>query len=251
MKHNYKMLIQYDGTRYDGWQKQESTGNTIQGKLETALSRILEEEIKVHGSGRTDAGVHAYGQTANFHTEKSDYKGEALDVALKELLNEYLPQDIRVPVIKRAGDRFHSRLNARSKKYSYVIDNGEILNPFQRKYSYHYPHNLDVSRMEEASRLLIGEYDFIGFSSVKKTKKSTVRAIYYIGIEKIEQEIRIEIHGSGFLYHMVRIIVGTLLEIGEGSRPIEDITTILEKKNRTFAGHMAPPWGLFLKEVEY
>lgn len=251
MKYNYKMIIQYDGTRYDGWQKQGTTENTIQGKLENVLSRILEEEIKIHGSGRTDTGVHAYGQVANFHTEKTEYKGEPLETALKKLLEEYLPQDIRVPVVKRAGERFHSRLNARSKKYIYYIDNREILNPFQRKYSYHCPDILDITRMKEGAEFLIGEHDFAPFSSVKKTKKSTVRTIYHIEIKEENQEIQIEIHGNGFLYHMVRIITGTLIEIGKGNFLPEDITNILEKKDKSYAGPMAPAHGLFLKEVEY
>lgn len=249
---NIKMIISYDGSRYNGWQKQGNTTNTIQRKIEEVLSKATNEEIEIYGSGRTDAGVHAIGQVLNFHTnfEIEDEK-KILGCTLKEYLNEYLPLDIRVLSAKRVSDRFHSRLNVKSKKYVYIIDNGEVANPFTRKYAYHYKKDLNLNLMEQGASFLIGEHDFFGFSSVKKTKKSTIRKISDITLEKKEEKIHIAIQGNGFLYNMVRIIVGTLLEVGEKKRPPEDVKRILAEKDRSLAGPTAPPNGLFLYGVDY
>lgn len=246
------MIIRYDGSRYNGWQKQGNTTNTIQKKIEEVLSKATNEEIEIYGSGRTDAGVHAIGQVANFHSNfEIDKEKEILGCTLKEYLNEYLPLDIRILAVCRVSGRFHSRLTVKSKKYVYIIDNGEVADPFTRKYAYHYKKDLNINLMEQGASHLIGEHDFLGFSSIKKTKKSTVRKISDITIEKKEEKIHIAIQGNGFLYNMVRIIVGTLIEVGEKKLPPEDVKRILVEKDRSLAGPTVPPTGLFLYGVDY
>lgn len=243
---NYKIIIQYDGTKYDGWQKQGNTKNTIQGKFEAILSKLVGREIEVHGSGRTDAGTHALGQVANFKISTSLSECE-----LMKHLNEHLPMDIGVVSCKIVDYRFHSRLNAKEKTYRYRIWNSEKHNVFEKNYLFLTPENLDVEKMKEASKLFIGEHDFKAFCSNKKYKKSTIRHIYDIKIEKFGEEIRLEFVGNGFLYNMVRILVGTLIEIGEGKREISSIKDALEIKERELAGFTAPACGLVLVEVIY
>lgn len=243
---NYKMVIAYDGSRYNGWQKQGNTKDTIQGKLEKVLEKLEGREVEVIGAGRTDAGVHALGQVANVKLE-SKINGETL----LQYLNQYLPEDIAVLSVKEVPMRFHSRLNATEKTYLYRIYRSEIPNPFIRKYTVTITEKLDIEKMRMAAELLIGEHDFKSFCSLKKSKKSTVRTLYSITIEEIEEEIRISVRGNGFLYHMVRIIVGTLLEVGTGKKKPEEIEQILEKGERQAAGKTAPAHGLFLKEVKY
>lgn len=243
---NYKMVIAYDGSRYNGWQKQGNTKDTIQGKLEKVLEKLEGREVEVIGAGRTDAGVHALGQVANVKLE-SKINGETL----LQYLNQYLPEDIAVLSVKEVPMRFHSRLNATEKTYLYRIYRSEIPNPFIRKYTVTITEELDIEKMRMAAELLIGEHDFKSFCSLKKSKKSTIRTLYSIIIEEIEEEIRISVRGNGFLYHMVRIIVGTLLEVGTGKKKPEEIEQILEKGERQAAGKTAPAHGLFLKEVKY
>lgn len=243
---NYKMVIAYDGSRYNGWQKQGNTKDTIQGKLEKVLEKLEGREVEVIGAGRTDAGVHALGQVANVKLE-SKINGETL----LQYLNQYLPEDIAVLSVKEVPMRFHSRLNATEKTYLYRIYRSEIPNPFIRKYTVTITEELDIEKMRMAAELLIGEHDFKSFCSLKKSKKSTIRTLYSITIEEIEEEIRISVRGNGFLYHMVRIIVGTLLEVGTGKKKPEEIEQILEKGERQAAGKTAPAHGLFLKEVKY
>lgn len=243
---NYKMVIAYDGSRYNGWQKQGNTKDTIQGKLEKVLEKLEGREVEVIGAGRTDAGVHALGQVANVKLE-SKINGETL----LQYLNQYLPEDIAVLSVKEVPMRFHSRLNATEKTYLYRIYRSEIPNPFIRKYTVTITEKLDIEKMRMAAELLIGEHDFKSFCSLKKSKKSTIRTLYSITIEEIEEEIRISVRGNGFLYHMVRIIVGTLLEVGTGKKKPEEIEQILEKGERQAAGKTAPAHGLFLKEVKY
>lgn len=243
---NYKMVIAYDGSRYNGWQKQGNTKDTIQGKLEKVLEKLEGREVEVIGAGRTDAGVHALGQVANVKLE-SKINGETL----LQYLNQYLPEDIAVLSVKEVPMRFHSRLNATEKTYLYRIYRSEIPNPFIRKYTVTITEKLDIEKMRMAAELLIGEHDFKSFCSLKKSKKSTIRTLYSITIEEIEEEIRISVRGNGFLYHMVRIIVGTLLEVGTGKKKPEEIEQILEKGERQAAGKTALAHGLFLKEVKY
>ncbi len=243
---NYKLTIQYVGTRYDGWQRQGNTDNTIQGKLETLLSRLFGFPVEIIGSGRTDAGAHAYGQVANFHVPVDMPTQEIL-----EYMNQYLPKDIAVSSVEKVDDRFHSRFNVKRKTYQYRIWNSYISNVFEKNFVYEVTDALDVDRMKEAALYLIGEHDFKAFCSNKRMKKSTVRTIYEINIEELEPEIRITITGNGFLYNMVRIIVGTLLEIGMGEKKPSDVPAMLAGKDRRTTGYTVPPSGLMLMEVEY
>ncbi len=246
---NVKLEIAYDGGNYIGWQKQgkdDSNRKTIQEVLETVLSAILKEKIEIIGSGRTDKGVHALGQIANFKTKSKLSLGE-----LQKELNEKLPNDIVIRRIEKMNDDFHSRYKAVGKVYTYKIYNDDKINPFKRKHYYYKKEKLDIEAMEKAAELLVGEHDFIGFSAVKKTNKSTVRKIEKIEIVKNDKEVEIYIHGNGFLYNMARIIVGTLLEVGEGSRNIGSISKILNGKERTMAGRTIPPHGLYLQKVIY
>lgn len=243
---NYRIVIQYDGTRYRGWQSQNSTDDTIQGKLEAVLLRMTGEAVAVIGSGRTDAGVHALGQTANFHLKGVYDREEILDY-----LNQYLPEDIAVNSIEEVEERFHSRYQAKSKTYLYRIHTGRIPEVFERKYVYDYRTPLAAERMRQAIALLVGTHDFRSFCGNKKMKKSTVRTIYGIRLEEREQEIRLYYTGDGFLQNMVRILTGTLIEIGDGRRAPEDISRILRAKDREAAGYTAPACGLTLLSVEY
>lgn len=248
MNRNIRMILEYDGGRYYGWQRlgDGSGQNTIQSKLENILCQMTGETVSVIGSGRTDAGVHAYGQTANFHTDSQMSCTE-----IRNYMMSYLPKDIAVRRVDEVPERFHSRLSASAKTYLYRIALPECPDVFQRKYTWLYEKPLDVTRMQEAASFLIGKHDFKGFSSVKKTKKSTVREIYSIEIESLERELRIRICGSGFLYNMVRILTGTLAEAGSGQRSPSSVLKVLETKDRKDAGITAPPQGLFLEQVEY
>ena len=240
------MKITYEGTRYQGWQKQESSDNTIQGKFEVLLSRMCEEEITIQGSGRTDAGVHALGQIANFHTHS--------DMTTEEMLtymNQYLPEDIAVVEIDEVPERFHSRLNAKGKRYSYRVWNSSIPNVFYRKFAHTVTESLDIEAMCEAAEHLLGEHDFKSFTSTKKGKKSTVRRIDHIVIQKEGNLITFTFKGNGFLYHMIRILVGTLLEVGLGERSADSIPDIISAKKREMAGMLVPGKGLILEEVYY
>lgn len=240
------MKISYEGTRYQGWQKQETSDNTIQGKFEALLSRMCGEEITIQGSGRTDAGVHAMGQIANFHTYSAMPTEEMLTY-----MNQYLPEDIAVIEIAEVPERFHSRLNAKGKRYSYRVWNSNIPNVFYRKFAHVVPEQLNLEAMRSAAFYLLGEHDFKAFTSTKKGKKSTVRRIDAITIEKNGDLITFTFEGNGFLYHMIRILVGTLLEVGVGEREAESIPSVLQAKNREFAGKLVPGKGLILEEVYY
>lgn len=243
---NYRITVQYDGSRYSGWQKQGNTANTIQGKIETVLSKMTDSDIEIHGSGRTDTGVHALAQTANF---KCSTDFTCLEI--QDYLNEYLPLDIRILALTEAAPRFHARLNAAKKHYRYIIDTNKIQEVFTRKYVTHLPKSYNISAMESAAKLLIGEHDFKSFCDNKHIKKSTIRTIHSITFQMKKGILTMDFTGNGFLYHMVRILVGTLLEIGEGKREPEDIIKILQAKERPAAGFTAPPQGLYLVEVFY
>lgn len=243
---NIRLMLQYEGTRYQGWQRQGSTDNTIQGKLEVLLSRMCGETIEVQGSGRTDAGVHALGQVANFHT--------ACDMPVEEMLtyiNRYLPEDIAVVEISEAPPRFHSRLNASRKCYTYRIINSSIPNVFWRRFAWEVPEKLDLKAMGRAAALLCGEHDFKSFTSAKKGKKSTVRRIDSIDITEQDGLLVLTFLGNGFLHHMVRILVGTLLEVGMGRRTPESMEELLLAGSRAAAGALVPAKGLTLVKVFY
>ena len=243
--HNYKMTVQYDGTRYSGWQRQGNTSSTIQGRLEQTLSRLLEEPISVSGSGRTDGGVHSLGQIANFRTEKFMNCKE-----FRDRLNAALPEDIYVSDLRLAGERFHARLSAKEKVYRYTIENGPERNVFARKYVYHVAEPLDSDKMTQAAHLLLGTHDFRGYST-GHTKKSTVRHLSSIDIRREGKNLTLTFTGNGFLYNMVRILTGTLIEVGLSQRTPDSVLTALESGKRTDAGFTAPPQGLCLLEVRY
>ena len=246
MLKNYRMVLEYDGTRYDGWQKQGNTGKTIQAKLEAVLEQMAGKRVEVHGSGRTDAGVHALAQVANFHADVTLTEEE-----IKEYLNRYLPEDIAVKVLEIVPERFHSRLHAKEKTYVYRIETGERAQVFERKYIYGLFEELDLQAMEQAAAFLTGEHDFKSFSSRREGKKSTVRTLDSIELERHGSRIFIRYKGNWFLYHMVRILTGTLIEVGLGRRKPEEMKVILEVKDRKTAGFTAPPEGLFLERVSY
>lgn len=243
---NIRLLLQYEGTGYQGWQRQNSSDKTIQGKLETLLSRMCGEPIELQGSGRTDAGVHALGQVANFHTECAMPVEEMLTY-----INRYLPEDIAVTSAAEAAPRFHSRLNARGKHYEYLVINSRVPDVFRRRYAAEVPERLDVAAMRRAAALLLGEHDFKSFTSAKRGRKPTVRRIDEIAITREGDLVRFSFKGNGFLYHMIRIIVGTLLEVGRGERAPESVTEILAARDRERAGALAPAKGLTLVEVYF
>lgn len=243
---NYKLLLQYDGTKLNGWQKQGNTDNTVQGKLEAILERTYGTFVEVHGSGRTDAGVHALGQVANFHAP-AVYPAEEI----RAVLNEYLSKDIRVLSVETADERFHARLTAKAKVYEYRIDNGRVADVFSRKYTMREEKPLDLPAMRKAAEYLKGTHDFKSFCANKKMKKSTVRTLTSIVIEEKEGIVSIRYTGNGFLYNMVRILTGTLVEVGRGKRSPEDIEHILKAMDRGAAGFTAPAQGLFLAAVTY
>ena len=241
---NLRLDICYDGTRYRGWQRLPGVEGTIQGKLETALSRILQETVTVSGSGRTDAGVHAAHQIANFHCESP----KSCEDILHEL-RRYLPEDIGIYSCQEASPRFHARLNATGKTYCYRIWNSEDPCVFERRYLWALPERLDVEAMDRAAQCLVGTHDFSCFCGNSKMKKSTVRRIDCISLTRQGQELLIAVTGNGFLQNMVRILVGTLVEVGTGQRG-EDLDSLFGQK-REKAGFLAPPQGLCLMEVTY
>ncbi len=243
---NYRLTIQYDGGRYKGWQKLGNTENTIQGKLEKVLAKLLGEDTEIIGCSRTDAGVHAFSQIANFHTGRHFSEAEVM-----EYFNRYLPEDISVIAVDIVSDRFHSRYNAKSKTYLYKIWNKEYSNPFMRKYSMHVAGNLNIAEMLKAGSYFVGKHDFTAYSNAKSKKKSMVRNIISIDIEEEDGFIDIRISGDGFLYNMVRKIVGTLTLVGLGEIEAKDIPNILNLGVRKETGGMAEPGGLYLENIEY
>ena len=246
MKQNYKMVLAYDGSRYYGWEHQPNTDLTIQGKLESVLSQMTGKDVEVIGAGRTDAGVHAKGMVANVHLETDKTEAEIL-----EYLNHYLPEDICVMDLRACSDRFHSRYNALGKTYCYTCYVGDKKPVFTRRFVYIPEQKPDVERMRKAAEYLIGTHDFASFCGNPKMKKSTVRIVDSITIEKKRGYIYMTYHGTGFLQNMVRIMTGTLLEVGRGKYPPERVKDIMEAKQRSAAGPIAPACGLCLTEVEY
>ena len=244
--YNYKLTIQYDGTRYRGWQVQGNTPQTIQGKLEAVLSRLAGEPVELHGSGRTDAGVHALGQVANVKLS------QPVDpAAFLRQLNRYLPEDIAVTALSPAPERFHARLNAVSKTYRYRIWNSDIPNVLERHLLTPFPVPLDITAMRQAAGHLTGTHDFRSFCGLRRFKKSTIRTIFSFEIEKTGADLNFLFCGNGFLMRMVRILTGTLLEVGTGQRSPNDIPEILAARDRAAAGPAMPPQGLTLLQVSY
>jgi len=248
---NIRLKIEYDGTNYNGWQTQNNKNrarpqNTIQQTIETVLSSILQEHIKLIGSGRTDSGVHSLGQTANFKTKS--------EISLKQIqraLNGLLPKDIVIVSVKETSLNFHSRFDALSKTYCYQILNCPHASAFNRLYQYHIPYKLDHKLMQKAARVLIGRKDFRSFQAADKRDRSSIRNIKKLSVKKQGHIIAIDIEADGFLYNMVRNIVGTLIEIGRGKLGPESIGDILNAKDRKRAGPTAPAKGLCLMQVKY
>ena len=242
---NLRLDICYDGSRYRGWQRLPGTDNTIQGKIEQCLSKILGEDIEISGSGRTDAGVHARGQVANFHCESTMPAAEIL-----AQLRRYLPEDIGIYSCKDVSPRFHARLNAKEKTYRYRIWNSESPCVFDRRYVAVFPEHLDLSALNKAAGYLEGEHDFSAFCGNPKFKKSTVRFIRSVKLERVGEELHIYFTGNGFIHNQVRIMVGTLVEVGRGERAADSIPELFGNK-RAEAGFLAPAQGLCLMEVTY
>lgn len=251
---NIKMIIMYDGSAYAGWQRlsnAENENKSIQYILEKTLETILNESVKLIGSGRTDAGVHAYHQVANFHTAN---KIEAHEIKAK--LNQLLPEDIKIVDTELAHKDFHSRYDATSKTYEYYIDMRERASVFGRKYALSLERSLNIDAMQEAAIYLVGTHDFKAFCTERKNQNSTIRTIYELSIVKENrfpgtEEIKISITGEGFLYNMVRILVGTLIEIGLKEREPISVKEIFDKGLRMNAGVTVSPQGLFLANVQY
>ena len=242
---NIRLDICYDGSRYQGWQRLAASPNSIQGKIETALSRILEEPIEITGSGRTDAGVHARGQVANFHCENP------MDCAqIRSKLAQYLPEDIGIESCKEASPRFHARLNALEKTYEYRVWNSDRPCVFERRFVAVMPEQMDVEEMNRAAQQFVGTHDFSAFCANKNFKKSTVRCIKSFEVFRQGEEIRFRVTGNGFLHHMVRILVGTIIEVGRGERRTEELPALFGQK-REMAGFLVPGKGLCLEEVIY
>ncbi|MCD8397118.1 MAG: tRNA pseudouridine(38-40) synthase TruA [Lachnospiraceae bacterium] len=246
---NFGMIIQYDGTRYNGWQRQGNTANTIQEKLENILEHLYGEPIELNGSGRTDAGVHALHQVANYRIPRVLSRYSCQEI--RDYFNEYLPADIRILSVQKMDERFHARLNATGKLYEYRIDCGEVANIFDRRYLYRIEEPLNLPRMREAADVLTGTHDFRSFCANRQMKKSTVRTIHEIAFEKTDGILFIRYFGDGFLYNMVRILTGTLIEIGTGDMLPSQIPGILDGADRSLAGFTAPAQALFLVNVYY
>ena len=242
---NIKLTIEYDGKCYNGWQKQPNKLN-IQGEIERAIYNITKEEVDLIGSGRTDAGVHALGQVANFKTN-SQISIEKLPLAI----NSQLKNSIVIKEAEEVNERFHSRYNAKRKTYRYIINNSKCGTAIYRNLEYSYPFKLDAEKMKQASKYFEGEHDFKAFKSSGTSSKNSVRTIYKAIVKQEGEKIIIELTGNGFLYNMVRIISGTLLDVGLGKIQPEEIPEMIESKDRQRAGRTLPAHGLYLVEVKY
>ncbi len=250
MKRNYKFIISYDGSRYHGWERQPGKDMTIQGKLEGVLTRMVGapegESVNLIGAGRTDAGVHARAMTANAVLDTDMSESE-----IQRYMNEYLPEDISVNEVRICSDRFHARYNALSKTYRYTCWVGDSKPVFDRKYVTILEREPDIDKMREASSYLVGTHDYKSFCGNTHMKKSTVRCVDTINIEKSGNYIRFYFHGNGFLQNMVRILTGTLLEVGYGNIAPAEVKDILEACDRQKAGPTARPEGLCMMKVDY
>ncbi len=242
---NIKLIIEYDGKGFNGWQKQPNKLN-IQGEIEKAIGEITGEKIDLIASGRTDAGVHSLGQTANFKTNSS--------ISIEKIafaINSKLKKSIRIKSAEEVDERFHSRYSVKSKKYRYTINNSLHGTAIYRDMEYHFPIKLDVKKMQEAAKYFEGEHDFKAFKASGTSSKSSVRKIYKAEVIQNQDRIYIELTGSGFLYNMVRIISGTLVDVGIGKIKPNEIKEIIESKQREKAGKTLPANGLCLVEVTY
>lgn len=239
----YKAIVSYDGTAYQGWQKQPDK-NSVQAKIETALSRLCRHNVKITGAGRTDKGVHAFGQVFHFDTDK-----EFKDIT--KSINSQLPEDIRIVSCKPVSDEFHSRYDAKWKHYSYIINTGKF-NPIQRNYAYQLGIDLDEEKMQEAARALVGTHDFSSFNATRKDEiEDQVRTIYKIEVKRRGSLVTVDYYGDGFLRYMIRMMTGALIEAGKGKITAEDIQNIMEKMDKTACNYNVPACGLYLIEISY
>jgi tRNA pseudouridine38-40 synthase len=242
----FKITLAYDGTDYVGWQLQ-ANGVSIQGLLEDALRAIDGRDVRVTGAGRTDAGVHALGQVASFTIQRA----LTADTVVRAV-NAHLPGAVRVLSAEAVPETFHPRSAATAKTYRYRIWNGEVVSPFERRYAWHITCALDVEAMRAAATIVEGRHDFAAFQAAGSEVKTTVREIYRSALRTPHPALlEYEITGTGFLRHMVRAIVGTVVEVGRGRQPVEWIAAVLASRDRTMAGPTAPPEGLFLVSVDY
>jgi tRNA pseudouridine38-40 synthase len=243
---NFKITLAYDGTEFIGWQRQAS-GTSIQGLLEDILRGLENRDVAVTAAGRTDAGVHALGQVASFTLHRV-----IAEDALVRLLNAQLPGDVRVLSAEEVASTFHARFDATGKKYRYRIWNQDVISPFERRYAWHITGALDVDAMAAAARLLEGQHDFSAFQAAGSSVRTTKR---FVSSSRVALEdsgaILYEISGDGFLRHMVRTIVGTLVEVGRGRRKVDSMAEVLAERSRARAGETAPARGLFLAQVDY
>lgn len=242
---NIKLIIEYDGKGFGGWQKQPNKLN-IQGEIEYAIEQITGEKVDLIASGRTDAGVHSLGQTANFKTN--------CNIPIEKIpnaINSKLKKSIRIKYAEEVDERFHSRYNCKSKKYRYIINNSQTGSAIYRALEYNVTNYIDIEKMKQAAKYLEGEHDFTSFKASGTSNKNSIRTIYKINIEKNGERILMEYEGNGFLYNMVRIISGTLVDVGTGKIKPEDVKKILDAKDRKLAGRTLPPQGLYLVEVHY
>jgi tRNA pseudouridine38-40 synthase len=242
---NIKLILSYDGTDFHGWQSQPGL-RTVQGVLESAIESLTQVRASTTASGRTDAGVHALGQVVHFLTP-SRHPPEVFVRAL----NAHLPRDLRVLDARDMPQAFHATLDAVSKRYRYVIDNGPIACPFQLRYGWHVPRQLDVDAMNRAAGTLLGRHDFHSFETDWPNRTSSVRTILDVGVTRADRLVSLEVEADGFLYNMVRAIAGTLVWVGTGKRPVPWVGDVLRAENRVEAGPTAPPQGLYLVGVRY
>jgi len=242
---NVKLTIEYDGTNYHGWQEQKNAV-TVQQTIKDAIKTLTGEECDLIGSSRTDYGVHALGQVANFHT-RSSIPPDRFSYAL----NRILPDDIVIVKSEKVDDDFHARFMAKGKKYRYLILNTPHRSALYRNRAYHVSHNLDVEEMQKAANVFLGKHDFSAFMATGGSAKTTERTITYVSVIRYGNTIEFEIAGDGFLYNMVRIIAGTLIEVGMGKIKFDDIPDIILSGNRKRAGKTVPAHGLYLVEVYY
>ena len=245
MMQNYKFTIAYDGTRFFGWERQPDR-DTIQGKIEAVLSRLAGQPVEIIGAGRTDAGVHARAMVANAQLDVRESPEE-----IRDYCNRYLPDAIAVREVKPCGPRFHARYNALGKTYRYTCHTGAVKPVFDRRYVTLLDYDPDVEKMRLAAAYLLGENDFASFCGNPRMKKSAVRLVDHISIERRKDRVVFTFHGTGFLQNMVRIMVGTLLEVGRGYWEPEHVQEILQARDRKQAGPTAPPEGLCLMKVDY
>jgi len=243
---NIKLTIEYDGTRYHGWQRQKDVPETIEGKLEAALSALLGGEIDIQGASRTDAGVHALGQVANFATE------HPIPCAnLVRALNDKLPGDIAVREAVEVPPGFNSRFSARGKRYRYTVDTSAVRRPVTGRFALHWKHPVDLEAIQAAMKTLEGEHDFAAFAAEVKAGQNTVRTLTSLSATLEGAFVHMDVAGTAFLYNMVRAIAGTLLDMGRGRLKPEDMSTILESRDRGRAGPTLPACGLTLVEISY